>query len=72
VARFQHTKLLVHCRDGVAVADARYIALTSCATLFDCVMATGGEKARVALSIFVLVPHNLLILDEVSHLTHDA
>ena len=28
---------------------------------------SGGEKARVALSMFVLVPHNLLILDEPSN-----
>ncbi len=28
---------------------------------------SGGEKARVALSMFVLVPHNLLLLDEPSN-----
>lgn len=28
---------------------------------------SGGEKARVALAMFVLVPHNLLILDEPSN-----
>ena len=27
----------------------------------------GGEKARVALASFVLVPHNLLLLDEPSN-----
>jgi hypothetical protein len=27
---------------------------------------SGGEKARVALAMFVLVPHNLLLLDEPS------
>jgi ABC-type transport system involved in cytochrome c biogenesis ATPase subunit len=29
-------------------------------------MYTTGEKARVALAIFALVPRNLLLLDEVS------
>jgi ATPase subunit of ABC transporter with duplicated ATPase domains len=28
---------------------------------------SGGEKARVALSVFVLLPHNLLVLDEPSN-----
>jgi ATP-binding cassette subfamily F protein 3 len=28
---------------------------------------SGGEKARVALAMFVLVPHNLLLLDEPSN-----
>ena len=28
---------------------------------------SGGEKARVALATFVLVPHNLLVLDEPSN-----
>ena len=38
--------------------------------LFFC-MFLGGEKARVALASFVLIPHNLLLLDEPSnHLDH--
>ena len=28
---------------------------------------SGGEKARVALASFVLLPHNLLLLDEPSN-----
>ena len=28
---------------------------------------SGGEKARVALASFVLIPHNLLLLDEPSN-----
>jgi len=28
---------------------------------------SGGEKARVALSVFCLVPHNVLVLDEPSN-----
>lgn len=34
---------------------------------------SGGEKARVALAVFCLVPHNVLILDEPSnHLDVEA
>ena len=34
---------------------------------------SGGEKARVALASFVLIPHNLLLLDEPSnHLDHQT
>jgi hypothetical protein len=34
---------------------------------------SGGEKARVALAVFCLVPHNVLLLDEPSnHLDVDA
>jgi hypothetical protein len=51
-----------------AVSDVHYF-VNLCITLMT-VMIAGGEKARVALSIFVLVPHNLLILDEVSTVQH--
>jgi len=37
------------------------------------IISKGGEKARVALAIFALIPHNLLLLDEPSnHLDHQT
>lgn len=34
-------------------------------------MTAGGEKARVALGVFMLRPYNVLLLDEASnHLDH--
>jgi ATP-binding cassette, subfamily F, member 3 len=53
--------------DQTARAALGALGLTGEKALRQIGQLSGGEKARVALAVFVLIPHNLLVLDEPSN-----
>lgn len=52
-------------RTGMGVQGS--LGLTGPKALRKIGVLSGGEKARVALAIFVMIPYNLLMLDEPSN-----